>query len=80
MTTASHRARRRRHEQQPQHRTTAEGVETHAQLERLKSEGCTEAQGYLFSPPRSAADVKTWLAALVPEAGDGTPPRQFGGK
>jgi EAL domain-containing protein (putative c-di-GMP-specific phosphodiesterase class I) len=49
-------------------------------LERLKSEGCTEAQGYLFSPPRSAADVKTWLAALVPEAGDGTPPRQFGGK
>jgi predicted signal transduction protein with EAL and GGDEF domain len=60
--------------------TTAEGVETHAQLERLKSEGCTEAQGYLFSPPRAAADVKTWLAALAPEAEDGTPPGQFGGK
>ncbi len=55
--------------------TTAEGVETYQQLERLKSEGCTEAQGYLFSPPRSAADVKTWLAALAPEAGDGNAAR-----
>jgi diguanylate cyclase (GGDEF)-like protein len=60
--------------------TTAEGVETHAQLERLKSEGCTEAQGYLFSPPRSAADVKAWLAALGPETGNATPPGRFGGK
>jgi diguanylate cyclase (GGDEF)-like protein len=58
--------------------TTAEGVETHAQLERLKSEGCTEAQGYLFSPPRAAADVKAWLAALVPDA-DGTPRGRLGG-
>jgi EAL domain-containing protein (putative c-di-GMP-specific phosphodiesterase class I) len=60
--------------------TTAEGVETYAQLERLKSEGCTEAQGYLFSPPRSAADVKTWLAALAPATEDGTPLGRFGGK
>jgi diguanylate cyclase (GGDEF)-like protein len=59
--------------------TTAEGVETHAQLERLKSEGCTEAQGYLFSPPKSAADVKEWLAALAPEAHDGSPRERFGG-
>jgi diguanylate cyclase (GGDEF)-like protein len=29
----------------------AEGVETEDQLEQLRSEGCGEAQGYLFSPP-----------------------------
>ena len=29
----------------------AEGVETQDQLEQLRSEGCGEAQGYLFSPP-----------------------------
>jgi hypothetical protein len=34
--------------------------------------------GYLFSPPRSAADVKTWLAALAPEAEGGTLLGQFG--
>jgi EAL domain-containing protein (putative c-di-GMP-specific phosphodiesterase class I) len=59
--------------------TTAEGVETYQQLERLKSEGCTEAQGYLFSPPRSAADVKIWLATLTPEAETGSPLGRFGG-
>jgi diguanylate cyclase (GGDEF)-like protein len=45
--------------------TVAVGVETNQQLERLKSEGCTEAQGYLFSPPRAAADARTWLAAFT---------------
>jgi diguanylate cyclase (GGDEF)-like protein len=60
--------------------TTAEGVETHQQLERLENEGCTEAQGYLFSAPRSAADVKTWLAAFAPAAGDGKPLGRFGGE
>ena len=38
-------------------RTTAEGVETEEQLKRLISEGCTEVQGYLFSPPRPAREV-----------------------
>jgi diguanylate cyclase (GGDEF)-like protein len=31
--------------------TTAEGVETREQLELIRAEGCTEVQGYLFSPP-----------------------------
>jgi diguanylate cyclase (GGDEF)-like protein/PAS domain S-box-containing protein len=42
--------------------TTAEGVETREQLERLRAEGCTEAQGFLFSAPRPAADVMALLA------------------
>ncbi len=32
-------------------RTVAEGVETFAQMERLRDLGCLLAQGYLFSPP-----------------------------
>jgi diguanylate cyclase (GGDEF)-like protein/PAS domain S-box-containing protein len=44
--------------------TTAEGVETFDQLERLRAEGCTEVQGYLFSKPRPATD----LAALIADS------------
>ncbi|HEU0100550.1 MAG TPA: EAL domain-containing protein [Allosphingosinicella sp.] len=43
--------------------TTAEGVETSAQLEQLRNEGCTEVQGYLFSQPRPAADIPAMIAA-----------------
>jgi diguanylate cyclase (GGDEF)-like protein len=43
--------------------TTAEGVETVAQLNALVADGCTEMQGYLFSPPRPAAEVAGLLAA-----------------
>ena len=42
--------------------TTAEGVETDAQFDLLRQEGCTQAQGYLFSPPRPAAEVERMLA------------------
>jgi diguanylate cyclase (GGDEF)-like protein len=42
--------------------TTAEGVETPEQLALLRSEGCTEVQGYLFSPPRPAAEVESMLS------------------
>jgi diguanylate cyclase (GGDEF)-like protein len=38
--------------------TTAEGVETERQREMLRELGCTEMQGYLFSPARSAAELK----------------------
>jgi diguanylate cyclase (GGDEF)-like protein/PAS domain S-box-containing protein len=33
---------------------TAEGVETKEQFELVRAEGCSEAQGYLFSPPKPA--------------------------
>ena len=36
---------------------TAEGVETHEQLAAIKSEGCTEMQGYLFSKPCPASEI-----------------------
>jgi diguanylate cyclase (GGDEF)-like protein len=37
--------------------TTGEGVETQEELEYLKKEGCTEAQGYFFSKPRPAREA-----------------------
>ena len=41
--------------------TTAEGVETEQQRNLLYILGCTEMQGYLFSPAISAADVRRLL-------------------
>ena len=46
--------------------TTAEGVENVDQLNRLRAEGCTEAQGYFFGPPRPASKVREVLARLNP--------------
>jgi diguanylate cyclase (GGDEF)-like protein len=37
--------------------TTAEGVETLDQLDKIREVGCTEAQGYLFGVPRPIHDV-----------------------
>jgi len=41
--------------------TTAEGVETEAQLAALRRLDCTEMQGYLFSKPLAAADIRKML-------------------
>ena len=41
--------------------TTAEGVETEEQRQRLRELGCSEMQGYLFSPPKPAAEVRKLL-------------------
>jgi len=38
-------------------KTTAEGVETTQQLEKVRELGCTEMQGYIFSPPRPVAEI-----------------------
>ncbi|MCJ9735921.1 EAL domain-containing protein, partial [Bradyrhizobium sp. PRIMUS42] len=38
--------------------TVAEGVETEAQRELLRALGCTQMQGYLFSPPKPASEVR----------------------
>jgi diguanylate cyclase (GGDEF)-like protein len=44
--------------------TTAEGVETQAQLDRLREDGCTQVQGYFFSPPRPAGEVPDMLRRM----------------
>jgi EAL domain-containing protein (putative c-di-GMP-specific phosphodiesterase class I) len=41
--------------------TTAEGVETLEQQDLLRALGCTEMQGYLFSPPKPAAEIRQLL-------------------
>jgi len=43
--------------------TTAEGIETREQLERVRVKGCTEVQGYLSSPPRPAAELGDLIGA-----------------
>jgi diguanylate cyclase (GGDEF)-like protein len=40
---------------------TAEGVETQAQLDWLKSANCSEAQGYLISRPLPATDLRCFM-------------------
>lgn len=44
----------------------AEGVETKAQLDILRAEGCTQAQRYLFSPARPIAEILALLDKLKP--------------
>ncbi len=44
-------------------RVTAEGVETEEQLKQVRILGCSEMQGYLFSPPLPAAQLRELVAA-----------------
>ena len=48
--------------------TTAEGVETERQMELLRELGCTEMQGYLFSPAIPAAEIQRLLLSRRKEA------------
>ena len=58
--------------------TTAEGVETEAQRDLLRELGCSEMQGYLFSPPKPAAEIRAMLSAHQqgPEAASVAPRRR----
>jgi diguanylate cyclase (GGDEF)-like protein/PAS domain S-box-containing protein len=42
--------------------TTAEGVESADQLEKVRAEGCTEAQGFVFSQPMQSSKIRDFLA------------------
>jgi EAL domain-containing protein (putative c-di-GMP-specific phosphodiesterase class I) len=44
-------------------KTTAEGVETERQQQLLRGLGCTEMQGYLFSAPKPAKELREILFA-----------------
>ncbi|WP_407120519.1 EAL domain-containing protein [Bradyrhizobium sp. STM 3561] len=48
--------------------TVAEGVETEAQRDMLRALGCTQMQGYLFSAPKPASEVRRLFGP-----GDGLP-------
>ncbi|MCA0032033.1 putative bifunctional diguanylate cyclase/phosphodiesterase [Mesorhizobium sp. B263B2A] len=47
---------------------TAEGVETEVQLDMLRDNGCTEAQGYLIGVPSKAADIQRLLKSRAPRS------------
>jgi EAL domain-containing protein (putative c-di-GMP-specific phosphodiesterase class I) len=46
--------------------TTAEGIETEAQLDVVREQGCNEVQGFLFSPPLPASGVAALLGVDRP--------------
>ena len=43
---------------------TVEGVETADQLDAVRAEGCTEVQGYVYSPPVPVEDLQALLRKL----------------
>jgi diguanylate cyclase (GGDEF)-like protein len=45
--------------------TTAEGVETSEQLDHVRRLGCTDVQGFLYSPPVPARDLAKFLTKEV---------------
>jgi EAL domain-containing protein (putative c-di-GMP-specific phosphodiesterase class I) len=59
--------------------TTAEGVETEEQLDILRTEGCTQVQGYLFSRPQPAKDIPALLQALAGRESSATSAQDLSG-
>lgn len=51
--------------------TTAEGVETEEQFDLVREEGCTEVQGYIFSPPLPASAIAELLSKQSTDAAAG---------
>jgi EAL domain-containing protein (putative c-di-GMP-specific phosphodiesterase class I) len=51
--------------------TTAEGVETQQQRDMLRGLGCTEMQGFLFSKPLPAVEIRGLLAAPARRTANG---------
>ena len=45
--------------------TTAEGIETQAQFDLVREQGCTEVQGFLFSKPLPAKAIPGLLAQFA---------------
>ena len=56
--------------------TIAEGVETVQQLNELRTIGCEQGQGYLWSPPLPANEAECWIRARSEEP-DLVPPRRI---
>jgi EAL domain-containing protein (putative c-di-GMP-specific phosphodiesterase class I) len=48
----------------------AEGIETREQLEFVRAAGCTEFQGYLFSPPKPSTEIAAFLRTSSQLAAD----------
>jgi len=53
--------------------TTAEGVETQQQLDQMRAEGCTEAQGFYYGRPMPANEIAQLLSATETSARDAPP-------
>jgi EAL domain-containing protein (putative c-di-GMP-specific phosphodiesterase class I) len=47
-------------------KTTAEGVETQAELECVRAEGCSEVQGYLTGRPNRQKRQRRCSHSLLP--------------
>ena len=45
--------------------TTAEGVETEAQLDAVRELGCSHVQGYLLGRPMASADLRAYFSSLA---------------
>jgi len=49
-------------------KVVAEGIDSKAQEQKLRSSGCQYAQGYYYSPPLDAASMSSLLSRDLPSA------------